>query len=256
MNRKALAGTLEELSAYLRYQKILGVESLALSRAGLEALENLDRLPRRNPGPASTPGSAERSPAPESPSDLEELARRAGECARCGLSRSRNQVVFGEGAAQAALMFIGEGPGRDEDLSGRPFVGRAGQLLTRIIKAMGFERDRIYITNVVKCRPPNNRDPKPEESAACRDWLDRQLALIKPEVIVALGRVAAHNLLGTEEPISRLRGRFHDLNGIPVMPTFHPSYLLRQSDPRGPRKMVWEDMKNVLKRMGREAPRP
>ena len=120
---------------------------------------------------------------------------------------------------------------------------------------MGFEREQVYITNVVKCRPPNNRDPKPEESEACRGWLNRQLALIRPQVIVALGRVAAHNLLGTEEPIGRLRGRFHDLDGIPLMPTFHPSYLLRQPDPRGPKKLVWEDMKNVLGKMGLEVPR-
>ncbi len=267
MTRGKLAGALDQLEAYLRYQKLLGVAGLALSRDGWEAFRNLDRSP-------PNPGLAEPAPIPESTGevaregaqpageaappkpDLAGLARKAETCTGCALCRTRTKVVFGEGDPRAELMFIGEGPGRDEDLSGKPFVGRAGQLLTKIIKAMGLERDQIYITNVVKCRPPNNRDPKPEESAACREWLNSQLDLIRPRVIVALGKVAAHNLLETEEPISRLRGSFRQFNGIPLMPTFHPSYLLRQANPRGPKKMVWEDMKNVLAKMGREVPRP
>ena len=255
MNRRALATALDQLSGYLRYQRLLGVEGLALGPAGQKALADLDRLPR----PPARAGQAGLSPAPDGPApkaDLASLALEARDCRQCGLCRTRTQVVFGEGDPKAELMFIGEGPGRDEDLSGRPFVGRAGQLLTKIIAAMGFGRDQVYITNVVKCRPPDNRDPEPGEAQACRGWLKSQLALIQPRVIVALGRVAAQSLLQTEEPISRLRGRFHDLEGTPLRPTFHPSYLLRQSDPRGPKKMVWEDMKDVLRQMGREVPRP
>jgi DNA polymerase len=154
--------------------------------------------------------------------------------------------VFGVGNSDARLMFVGEGPGADEDEKGEPFVGRAGQLLTQIIKAMGLERDDVYIANVVKCRPPGNRNPEPDEIDACSPFLQAQIASIRPTVIVALGKFAAQTLLKTETPISRLRGQFHLRDGIAVMPTFHPSYLLR--NPAAKRE-VWEDMKIVMKKL-------
>jgi len=169
-----------------------------------------------------------------------------GDCTRCKLHSGRTNLVYGVGSPDATLMFIGEGPGADEDLQGIPFVGRAGQLLTQIIKAMGFERDEVYIANVVKCRPPNNRNPEPDEIERCEPFLMRQIDVIGPRVIVALGKFAAQTLLRTEEPISRLRGRFHTLGRADVMPTFHPSYLLRTPSAK---REVWDDMKQVMERL-------
>lgn len=164
-------------------------------------------------------------------------------CTRCGLSESRTNAVFGEGDIQADLMFVGEGPGRDEDIQGRPFVGRAGQLLTRIIKAMGFERQQVYIANIIKCRPPQNRNPLPDEIRNCYPYLLRQIEYIKPKVICALGTFAAQTLLETDERITRLRGRFHDFHGIKFMPTFHPAYLLRNMSYK---EEVWEDVQKIM----------
>ena len=166
-----------------------------------------------------------------------------GECTRCKLHRGRTNLVFGVGSAETRLMFVGEGPGAEEDEQGVPFVGRAGQLLTQIIRAMGFDREAVYIANVVKCRPPGNRNPEPDEIEQCEPFLMRQIDVIKPAIIVALGKFAAQTLLRTTEPISRLRGRFHRIGDIRVMPTFHPSYLLR--NPAAKRE-VWDDMKAVM----------
>jgi len=171
-----------------------------------------------------------------------------GDCTRCKLHTGRKNIVFGVGNPESPLMFVGEGPGADEDEQGIPFVGRAGGLLTQIITAMGYERDAVYIANIVKCRPPGNRAPEPDEIAACGPFLRRQIEAIKPRVIVALGSTAAQALLGTTQPISRLRGRFHDLDGVRVMPTFHPSYLLRTPSAK---RDVWEDMKLVMKALGK-----
>jgi DNA polymerase len=182
---------------------------------------------------------------------LEEIRDELGECSRCELGRSRTNLVFGVGNPHARLVFVGEAPGRDEDLQGEPFVGEAGKLLTRIIQAMGFERSEVYICNVLKCRPPGNRDPLPLEVEACSSFMLRQIKAIKPEVVVALGKFASQTLLQTKEIISRLRGKFHDYHGIPLMPTFHPSALLR--DPAKKRE-VWEDMQQVMKLLGKEAP--
>lgn len=182
---------------------------------------------------------------------LEEIRSELGECNRCELGRTRTNLVFGVGDPHARLVFVGEAPGRDEDLQGEPFVGEAGKLLTRIIQAMGFERGDVYICNVLKCRPPGNRDPLPEEVESCGSFMLRQIMAIKPDVVVALGKFAAQTLLQTKEIISRLRGRFHDYHGIPLMPTFHPSALLR--DPAKKRE-VWEDMQQVMKLLGKEAP--
>lgn len=166
-----------------------------------------------------------------------------GDCTRCGLCRERTQIVFGVGSPNARLMFIGEGPGADEDRKGEPFVGRAGQLLTRIIESMGMKREEVYIANVVKCRPPENRTPLPDEIATCSPFLFQQVQAIRPRVIVCLGTPAAQTVLGTRDTITRLRGTFLDLDGIRVMPTFHPAYLLR--NPAAKRE-VWDDMKKVI----------
>jgi DNA polymerase len=164
-------------------------------------------------------------------------------CTRCKLcDLGRRQVVFGVGHPKARLMFVGEAPGEDEDRQGEPFVGRAGQLLTRIIEAMGLSRDQVYIANVIKCRPPGNRNPEPDEVAACEPFLFRQIDAVRPLVIVALGKFAAQCLLRSTEPITRLRGRTFDYRGATLMPTFHPAYLLRNPSAK---REVWEDMKKV-----------
>jgi DNA polymerase len=178
---------------------------------------------------------------------LEELRAEIGDCRRCKLCAGRTNLVFGVGNARAKLMFVGEGPGRDEDLQGKPFVGRAGQLLTDIItKGMGLRREDVYICNVVKCRPPENRNPDPDEVAACEPFLIKQIDLVRPELIVALGKFAVQTLLRSKAPISKLRGNWHSYHGIKLMPTFHPAYLLRNP---ADKKLVWEDIKKVIKEM-------
>lgn len=148
-------------------------------------------------------------------------------CTRCELWQSRTNTVFGVGNPQADWMIIGEAPGAEEDRRGEPFVGRAGQLLDQMLHAIGQSRERVFIANILKCRPPNNRDPKPAEAAACRDYLEQQIALIQPKIILAVGKIAAQNLLGSDDPVGRMRGRPHDLDGIPLVVTYHPAYLLR-----------------------------
>ena len=167
-----------------------------------------------------------------------------GDCRRCRLSDGRKKIVFGAGDPGARLIFVGEGPGREEDLQGLPFVGEAGQLLTRMIEAMSYSRETVYICNVVKCRPPENRNPAPEEIAACSPFLLRQIQAVAPKVIVALGTFAAQTLLDSKEPISRLRGKFHDYHGIPLMPTFHPAFLLRSPEKK---REAWSDLQQVMK---------
>ncbi len=179
-----------------------------------------------------------------------------GDCQRCKLAPLRTNLVFGVGNPQADLIFVGEAPGADEDAQGEPFVGKAGQLLTKMIEAMGYSRQDVYICNVLKCRPPGNRNPEPDEVAACEPFLKRQLAAIRPRMIVALGKFAVQCLLRDESPISRLRGNFRTYEGIPLMPTFHPAYLLR--DP-SKKKLAWQDLKDVnaaLARVGVTPPNP
>ncbi|HST23121.1 MAG TPA: uracil-DNA glycosylase [Blastocatellia bacterium] len=173
---------------------------------------------------------------------LEAIREDIGECTRCKLHEHRTKIVYGEGNPKAQLVFIGEGPGADEDATGRPFVGRAGQLLDKIIAAIGLKRDDIYIANVVKCRPPGNRTPERDEVATCEQFLFRQLAFIQPKIIVALGSPAFQCLLRTKETITRARGNWRDWNGIKVMPTFHPAYLLRSPEKK---REAWDDMKKV-----------
>ena len=175
---------------------------------------------------------------------LENVRNELGDCQRCPLGQKRTNLVFGEGNPDAALVFVGEAPGADEDMQGRPFVGRAGQLLTKIITAMGLSRKDVYICNILKCRPPGNRNPKPEEIHACEPFLIKQLQAVKPKAICALGTFAAQTLLKTDIAITLLRGKFHAYQGIKLMPTYHPAYLLRN---QGAKKQVWEDMQMVMK---------
>ena len=173
---------------------------------------------------------------------LPDIREEMGECTRCKLHRGRQNIVFGVGNSEADLMFVGEAPGADEDAQGIPFVGRAGQLLTRIIESIGLQREQVYIANILKCRPPRNRDPQPDEVESCEGFLFQQIQAIDPLLVVALGRYAAQTLLQTQTAISRIRGKFYPYRGGLLIPTFHPSYLLR--NPRAKRE-VWEDMKAI-----------
>ncbi|HYL80790.1 MAG TPA: uracil-DNA glycosylase [Candidatus Acidoferrum sp.] len=221
--RKELREIAGQVRAYLAAQQAMGVEYV-------EA--RWPETPQRSSGAAR----------PTLPQVREEL----GECTRCKLHTTRTQIVFGVGNPNAKLVFVGEAPGADEDAQGEPFVGRAGQLLTKIIQAMGLQREDVYICNINKCRPPNNRTPESDEILACQPFLLKQLQAIGPQFVCALGGPAAQTLLQTKEPISRLRGKFYDFHGIPLLPTFHPAYLLRNPNEK---KTVWEDMKLLLQRM-------
>jgi len=187
---------------------------------------------------------------------LAQIRDEVGDCQRCKLCSTRRSIVFGVGAEDAPLMFVGEAPGEQEDKRGEPFVGPAGELLDKMIEAMGWTRDTVYINNILMCRPPGNRNPQPDEVAQCNSFLDARIAAIAPRIIVALGRPAANTLLGTDAPISSLRGRFHDRRGVKVMPTFHPAYLLREPDRK---RDAWSDLKLViaeLQRLGIAPPHP
>jgi DNA polymerase len=203
--------------------------------------------PRASAAPTSVT-SAPSLPLAGERRTLEQVREHLGECTRCPLHQGRNKIVFGDGNPAAELMFVGEGPGEQEDLRGLPFVGRAGELLTQMIEAgLKIPRASVYIANVVKCRPPNNRTPLPGEVAACREFLDGQIDAIRPRAIVALGKPATSLLLGRDVSITRVRGTWHDYRGFPVMPTFHPAFLLRQYTPEN-RRLVWEDLKAALER--------
>ena len=229
MNRNALSDTISEISRTLRDMAEIGADGFDCSGRTLEILASWGHGGR---------------PFAET---LKTIRTDLGDCRRCRLSKGRTHIVFGEGDPHADLMFIGEGPGFDEDRQGSPFVGAAGQLLTKIIRAIHLDRTQVYICNIVKCRPPENRNPQPDEIEACLPFLKRQIAAVKPLAICALGSVAARTLLKTEAPISRLRGRFHDYRGIQVMPTYHPAYLLRSPEKK---RDVWEDMKKLMKELG------
>ena len=205
----------------------------------------------RTKADASLSGGASRAPLSECEAGaFDDLERRVLDCRLCELHKLRTHAVPGEGLRTAELMFIGEAPGRDEDIQGRPFVGRAGQLLRRIIAAMKFAEAEVYITNVVKCRPPENRTPQREEVEACSPYLIRQIELIRPRDIVTLGRTPTDFFVTSRMGMTALRGTFADYRGIPVMPTFHPSYLIRNEGNRELRRMVWEDMQKVMALLG------
>jgi len=206
--------------------------------------------------PALAGSSSEGEPIPvqliRSPEALAAIRDELGDCTRCKLhGLGRRQIVFGVGNPAADIMFVGEAPGADEDVQGIPFVGRAGQLLTKMIEAMGLKRDEVYIANVLKCRPPNNRDPQPDEVESCEPFLFKQIASVQPKVIIALGAFAARALLKTQDPISRMRGRVYDYRGVQLIPTFHPSFLLRSP---GYKREAWEDLKKALGLLGRQPP--
>ena len=211
--------------------------------------------PRKAPAPVpaaptganALPANPDAVPIPAA-GTLEAVREMLADCRRCALCRGRTRLVFGEGDPRARLMFIGEGPGFDEDRTGRPFVGRAGQLLDKMIAAMQFTREEVYIANIVKCRPPDNRAPAPEEAACCLPFLRRQIDLVRPEVIVLLGAVAVKYLLDTTAGIMKMRGKWTHYENIPVMPTFHPAFLLRQE---AAKREAWQDLQQVMARFGK-----
>lgn len=228
-----------ELSVYLRY---LGryVPSLGFLRSGESSLSGTEQFPlSREPISAGIPG------------DLAALERKSQSCRACSLCETRTNVVFGEGSGKSGLMFVGEGPGADEDRTGRPFVGRAGELLTKMIQAMGLSREEVYIANTVKCRPPGNRVPSPEERAACFPFLEAQIRLLNPRYMILLGQTAAQVVLKQTEGITRIRGKSFEIGEFPrirIMPTYHPAYLLRNPSAK---KEVWADLQTVMGWMGR-----
>lgn len=205
-------------------------------------LQSVQEAGGPNPFAPSPPAAGK--PARKKSESLEDIREYIGDCRRCPLCKERKTIVFGEGNPRAALMFIGEGPGADEDAQGRPFVGRAGQLLDKMIAAMKLKRQDVYITNIVKCRPPGNRAPKPMEIDTCTQFLERQIRAIRPKIICALGTIAAQYLLKTDKPVSVMRGIFHDRDGAKLMPTYHPAYLLRNP---GAKKLAWEDLQMIMK---------
>lgn len=205
-------------------------------RAYLDALGIDLWVPRANDEEPSAPVNAAAGAAGLDWGPLRECV---AACTRCELHRSRTQTVFGVGNPDAGWLIVGEAPGAEEDRRGEPFVGRAGKLLDEMLRAVGQSRETAFIANVLKCRPPNNRDPKPDEAAACRAYLDRQIELIRPAIIVAVGRIAAHNLLGTDTPVGRLRGKRHMLGDVPLVVTYHPAYLLRSPSQK---RKVWDDL--------------
>jgi uracil-DNA glycosylase family 4 len=220
-----------------------------LDRMGIYSARGRGALP-----PVEVPVEAEAAAEePRRGPSLAVVREQLGECTRCKLNTSRTNIVFGVGSQTAALMFVGEAPGAEEDRRGEPFVGAAGQLLDRMIAAMGWTRESVYIANVLKCRPPGNRDPEADEVAECLPFLHRQVESIAPRLIVTLGKPAAHALLETTAPISALRGRFHEFRGIPVMPTFHPAFLLRSPDRK---RDAWSDLKQVIDELERLGVRP
>jgi uracil-DNA glycosylase family 4 len=257
----------EQLEAWLRYYQDIGLRSFYRDRVRPAAPAPAIAAPTARPAPRVAPPAAPLPPAAakipvlpvaQGPSlfeaaeriegdTLERTREDLGECTRCKLHRHRNKIVFGVGNPKADLVFVGEGPGHDEDVQGIPFVGRAGQLLTQMIEAMGLKRDDVYICNIVKCRPPENRTPEKDEVAACSPFLLRQLAAIQPKVICCLGSVAAQTLLGTNQGISHFRGEWLEFRGSRLIATYHPAYLLRNPNAKGE---VWNDLKKVMAVLG------
>ena len=248
----------DALRAYVEYQQATGVDAFPPSAPPGGSRPSTSDVAAKTavvttaaalipPKAAAASGELFVAPGVRQAQTLPELRAEIGDCRRCKLWKGRTQIVFGVGNPTASVMFVGEGPGRDEDLQGEPFVGRAGQLLTEIItKGMKLRREDVYIANVIKCRPPENRNPEPDEIAACQPFLLRQVEIVHPRVLVALGTFAAQTLLGLRVPISRLRGHWYDYHGIKLMPTLHPAYLLRSPNDK---RLVWEDIKMVLREL-------
>ncbi|HEV2340426.1 MAG TPA: uracil-DNA glycosylase [Candidatus Acidoferrales bacterium] len=272
------SGNRELAETWLAYFRDLGISSFYLNRAyslpitagvaSAVALNAATASPSSRSVPLpSRPSTSEHPPAPVLPviksvslfeaaervagDTLERIRADIGDCKRCKLCQKRANIVFGAGSSTAELVFVGEGPGHDEDIQGLPFVGRAGKLLTQMIEAMGLRREDVYICNVVKCRPPENRTPEPDEVETCSPFLFRQLDVIHPKVIVCLGAVAFQSLLGAKQSISRLRGQWLEFRGMPLLATYHPAYLLRNPSAKGD---VWEDLKKVMAHLGLKPP--
>ena len=273
-----ISGNRELSEACLAYFRYLGISSFYLNRAyslpitaGAASRAPLNAatasLSPRSVPPSSRSNASEHPPAPVLPviksvslfeaaervagDTLERIRADIGDCKRCKLCQKRTNIVFGAGSSTAELVFVGEGPGHDEDIQGLPFVGRAGKLLTQMIEAMGLRREDVYICNVVKCRPPENRTPEPDEVETCSPFLFRQLDVIHPKVIVCLGAVAFQSLLGAKQSISRLRGQWLEFRGMPLLATYHPAYLLRNPSAKGD---VWDDLKKVMVPLGLKPP--
>lgn len=242
------AGIREVPSPSSTQKSDLGAHARAMGHTGEQAGARPVEGPGAPPSASPTYALSDKGCGSE---PLLAVRRDVGECARCKLAGGRTRLVFGVGNPASELVFVGEGPGADEDREGEPFVGKGGQLLTKMIEAMGFRREDVYIANVVKCRPPGNRDPEPDEIAACEPFLRAQLAAIRPKAIVALGKFAAHTLLRETTPITKLRGRWSSYEGVRLMPTFHPAYLLRSP---GEKKRAWEDLQLVMRELGKTLP--
>jgi len=243
MNTKEeLASIIAQVKKQIIYSREIGLEPPILSDANLGYLT---REPEFEAAPSSSISSLNYR-------SLEELEQFIGDCDRCKLSTGRKHIVFGEGSPHARLVFVGEAPGMDEDLSGKPFVGQAGKLLTDIINAMDLTRDEVYICNIVKCHPPRNRDPEAGEIETCFPFLKAQISLIQPEVICTLGRISAQSLVNKDLKITRDRGKWRSFMDIPLMPTYHPAYLLRY--PQAKRE-VWEDVQEIMQHLGLKDPR-
>ncbi len=269
-NRTELAAIVRQLQAYGRYYQAMGLEEVGPLSSGRVSSARIDRslksggdapLPLSHLSVGARAEAKNRPPMPPHPTPiahtltvsatpasdpqqaLQHLREEIGDCTRCRLHEGRHTVVFGTGSPRARLMFIGEAPGQDEDEQGLPFVGRAGQLLTKMIESMGFKRNEVYIANVIKCRPPENRQPKPDEIATCEPFLRRQIATINPEVICTLGSHATKSVLRREDKISQVRGRFFLVDGVKVLPTYHPAYLLRNP---AEKRTVWEDLQKIM----------
>lgn len=224
--KQAILDTIEQIQSSLERMAAQGYRGFDCSRSSLEILSGWTAQPLK------------------ATVSLEDIKIDLGDCQRCRLATGRKHIVFGKGNVAARLVFVGEGPGFEEDQKGEPFVGAAGRLLTKIIEAIELSREQVYICNIIKCRPPGNRNPERDEIESCLPFLERQLAAIRPDFVCALGKVAAQTLLKSDLPISRLRGRFYDYNGMKILPTYHPAYLLRNPEKK---REVWEDMKLLMK---------
>jgi DNA polymerase len=251
--RKSTGSLFRMLENKLELERKFGVDLVPVRKPEPAAAEPAAPLP---PGGGQGEGPQGRKSAQvvrgSKAEQLAELEREMANCTECSLASTRTNLVFGVGSPEADILFIGEAPGADEDAQGIPFVGRAGQLLTKIIGAMGIRREDVYIANILKCRPPENRNPRPTEVVHCLPYIRRQIAVIRPKVIVCLGGVAAKTLLQSDMPVGRMRGTFLDYEGIPLIVTFHPAYLLRNP---GGKTEVWEDMKRVLHKLGMPIPK-
>jgi len=233
---------LKDIKGILEFYQALGFDTLPIS---FEAVKRVYREEKNDSRVIASSATSDVTKLKEAA--LKALREEIGDCKRCKLSSGRKNIVFGEGSPDARLMFIGEGPGREEDLQARPFVGDAGMLLTRLIEKMGFRREDVYIANIVKCRPPMNRDPEKDEIESCRGYVEKQIEIINPQVIISLGRISSQTLIGnTALKMTSTRGRFFDYNGTPLMPTFHPAYLLRNPKDKW---LTWSDAQKVLEKL-------